>query len=92
MRSPYNCFSHLTVISSHVYYQQVKVCGVLIDLGLDLHAEVQAYVVIGRRSMLEAKHIRRYQEISTDKTGVMSYDRLLDTTKSGRNFLAAGNT
>jgi hypothetical protein len=62
------------------------------QLGLsDLHAEAHAYVVIGRRSMLEVKHIRRYQELSTDKTGVMSYDRLLDTIKSGRTFLAAGS-
>ena len=58
----------------------------------DLHAEVHAYVVIGRRSMLEAKNIRRYQELSSDKTGVMSYDRLVDTMKSGRTFLTAGST
>ena len=57
----------------------------------DLHAEVKAYVVIGRRSMLDARHIRRYQALSTDATTVMSYDRLLETIHSGRMLATVEN-
>lgn len=57
----------------------------------DLHAEAKAYVVIGRRSMLDTRHIRRYRELSTDKTAVMSYDRLLETIRSGRTMVTVEN-
>lgn len=46
-----------------------------------IHAEIAAYVLIGRRMHLDPKHLARYQELSLSSgANVLSYDRLLDTS------------
>jgi hypothetical protein len=45
-----------------------------------IHAEVPAYVLIGRRIHLDNKDLPRYRELSLSTgANIMSYDRLLDT-------------
>ena len=49
----------------------------------DIDAEFQGIIVIGRRTMLEAKHRQRYRELSRDPLlTVMSYDRLVERIES----------
>jgi Domain of unknown function (DUF4263) len=49
------------------------------ELGLkDIEASCPAYIIIGRRRMLDPKQVKIYRALSTDGTTVMSYDRLLD--------------
>lgn len=49
------------------------------ELGFeDLDAECRAYVIIGRRDSIDPKLVTRYRELSTAKTTIMTYDRLLD--------------
>lgn len=54
------------------------------ELGLkDIEATSPAYIIIGRRSALDARQARTYRSLSTDSTTIMSYDRLRDLM--GRN-------
>jgi hypothetical protein len=49
------------------------------ELGLkDIEADCPAYVVIGRRGSLDPKQVKTYRALSSDRTTVMSYDRLLE--------------
>lgn len=53
------------------------------ELGyLDLDAEFDATIVIGRRKDMSHKDRERYRELSRDRIEVMSYDRLLDRVVS----------
>ena len=46
----------------------------------------KALVIIGRRSSLDPKQIKKYRALSADEVTVMSYDRLHDTIRnSSRN-------
>jgi hypothetical protein len=58
------------------------------ELGLkDIDAHCPAYVVIGRRGSLDSKQAKTYRALSSDKTTVMSYDRLLDQmNRAARQF------
>jgi hypothetical protein len=47
--------------------------------GID--AECNSVVVIGRRSMIPAKHVLKYEALSQHNVTVMSYDRLVELTK-----------
>ena len=52
-------------------------------LGLkDVDANCMAFIIIGRRSSLDPKQIKKYRALSTDAVTVMSYDRLHDHIKS----------
>jgi hypothetical protein len=45
-----------------------------------INAEIPAIVVIGRRSALDARHAKRYRELSMAQAlSVMTYDRLLES-------------
>lgn len=55
-----------------------------------LNAESEAVIVLGRRSALQETHAKKWRELSSDKTRVMTYDRLLDTIAMGRT-LQGGN-
>ncbi len=48
-----------------------------------IHAEGQAWIVIGRRSMISPKHALKYQELSTNNLRVISYDRFIDMIQQG---------
>ncbi len=62
------------------------------ELGLkDIDANCRAYIVIGRRSSLDAKQVKTYRALSTDNTVVMSYDRLRDVIGNGTVFVGAVN-
>lgn len=54
-----------------------------------LTAESPAYVIIGRRSAIVASHSVKYRELSSEKTTVMTYDRLLETIRRGRDMRGA---
>jgi len=56
----------------------------------DLNVEAKAYIVIGRRDSLPRRHARRYAELSTAETAVMTYDRLSESIVRGRH-LAGGD-
>jgi hypothetical protein len=58
---------------------------------VDLSAECRAYVIIGRRSALQSRHILKYRELSSDQTTVMTYDRLRDAIRRGRTPEGDGN-
>jgi hypothetical protein len=49
-----------------------------------ISAEAQAVIVIGRRSAIEVNHAKKWREISTQDTRVMTYDRLIDSFGIGR--------
>jgi hypothetical protein len=53
--------------------------------GLD--AECGAFVVIGRRHAIDARHAARYRALSDDRTTVLTYDRLLDAITRGRHLM-----
>lgn len=62
------------------------------QLGFEgLNAESQAIIVLGRRSSLEATHAKKWRELTSDKTKVMTYDRLLDTIAMGRTLQGVSN-
>jgi len=49
------------------------------ELGLkDIDSTCTAFVVIGRRDVIDPKQIKTYRALSTDSVTVMSYDRLLE--------------
>jgi hypothetical protein len=49
------------------------------ELGLkDIEADCPAHIVIGRRGTLDPKQAKTYGALSTDRTTIMSYDRLLE--------------
>ena len=48
----------------------------------DIDGNCEAFVVIGRRSSLDPKQVKKYRGLSTDALTVMSYDRLLDSIKN----------
>jgi len=48
----------------------------------DIDGRCEAFVIIGRRSNLDAKQARRYRALSTDGVTVMTYDRLHDTIRN----------
>ena len=55
------------------------------EVGLkEIDANCPAFVIIGRRSSLDPKQIKRYRALSTDGVTVMSYDRLHDHMNSER--------
>lgn len=59
------------------------------ELGLkDIAGTCDAFVIIGRRSSLDPKQIKKYRALSADGVTVMSYDRLRDairnSTRSGK--------
>jgi len=56
-----------------------------------LTAEAQAVIVLGRRSSMNLKHAKKWREISTSNTRIMTYDRLIDSFGSGRNTSGANN-
>lgn len=56
-----------------------------------LTAEAQAVIVLGRRSAIDLKHAKRWREISTSNTRIMTYDRLIDSFGGGRNTNGANN-
>ena len=61
------------------------------ELGLlDLDAECHAYVIIGRRHAVQARHATRYRELSDERITVMTYDRLMDAMRRGRPLLEGG--
>lgn len=51
---------------------------------IGLTAEAPSAIVIGRRSAIDTKHAKKWREITTDNTRVMTYDRLIDSISSGR--------
>ena len=51
----------------------------------DIDGNCEAIVVIGRRSSLDPKQVKRYRALSTDGIAVMSYDRLHDSMRSSNN-------
>lgn len=53
----------------------------------DLNVQARAFVVIGRRDSLDAKQARRYAELSTAETTVMTYDRLRESIIRGRQLI-----
>lgn len=56
-----------------------------------LTAEAQAVIVLGRRSAIDLKHAKKWREISTNNTRIMTYDRLIDSFGSDRNSNGAIN-
>lgn len=48
-----------------------------------IDAEAPAFVVIGRRSHIRAEHALKYRALSSDKTSVMTYDRLAEMAFTG---------
>ena len=48
----------------------------------DIDGNCEAIVVIGRRSSLDPKQIKRYRALSSDGIAVMSYDRLHDSMRT----------
>ena len=56
-----------------------------------LTAEAQAVIVLGRRSAISLKHAKKWREISTINTRIMTYDRLLDSFGRGRITSGASN-
>jgi len=53
----------------------------------DLNVEAKAYIVIGRRGSLPGRHAKRYTELSTAETMIMTYDRLRESIVRGRQFV-----
>ena len=51
----------------------------------DIDGNCEAVVVIGRRSSLDPKRVKRYRALSTDGIAVMSYDRLHDSMRNSSN-------
>lgn len=49
-----------------------------------ISAEAQAVIVIGRRSSIAINHGKKWREISTHNTRVMTYDRLIESFSTGR--------
>jgi hypothetical protein len=56
-----------------------------------LTAEAQAVIILGRRSAIDLKHAKKWREISTSNTRIMTYDRLIDSFASGRNTNGASS-
>jgi hypothetical protein len=56
-----------------------------------LTAEAQAVIVLGRRSAINLKHAKKWREISTSNTRIMTYDRLIDSFGRGRITNGASN-
>lgn len=54
-----------------------------------LTAESRAYIIIGRRSAIAAHHSAMYRELSSERTTVMTYDRLVETVCRGRDMTGA---
>ena len=52
----------------------------------DIDGNCEAIVVIGRRSSLDPKQVKRYRALSTDGIAVMSYDRLHDSMQNSSNL------
>lgn len=48
----------------------------------DIDGTCEAFVVIGRRSTLDPRQIKKYRALSNDGVTVMSYDRLLDSIRN----------
>ena len=51
----------------------------------DIVGSCEAVVVIGRRSSLDPRQIKKYRALSTDGITVMSYDRLHDSIQNSNN-------
>jgi hypothetical protein len=49
-----------------------------------ISAECPAWIVIGRRHMIEPRHALRYRELSAADAEIMTYDRLLEATRHSR--------
>ena len=52
----------------------------------DIVGSCEAVVVIGRRSSLDPRQIKKYRALSTDGITVMSYDRLHDSIQNSNNI------
>lgn len=53
------------------------------QLGLrQINAEFKAWIVLGRRSMIDTARAERYAELSTAELQVMTYDRILECAAS----------
>ena len=48
-----------------------------------LNAEAPAFVIIGRRASIPSAQLKRYEELSTPETTVMTWDRFADTLRRG---------
>ncbi|HMG05302.1 MAG TPA: Shedu anti-phage system protein SduA domain-containing protein [Chthoniobacterales bacterium] len=48
-----------------------------------IDAEAPAFVVIGRRGQVRAEHALKYRALSSDRTSVMTYDRLAEIAVTG---------
>ena len=60
------------------------------ELGLkDIDANCPAYIIIGRRAVLDPAQAKTYRSLSTEDTTVMSYDRLRDQIGRGAPCLEA---
>ena len=57
----------------------------------DIDGNCEAIAVIGRRSSLDSRHIKKYRALSTDGITVMSYDRLRDSIRNLNNSGIIGN-
>jgi hypothetical protein len=56
-----------------------------------LNAESRAVIIVGRRSNLDARHSKKWRELSSYNTRAMTYDRLLDTIAMGRLLQGGSN-
>lgn len=56
-----------------------------------LNAEAHAVIVIGRRSSIDMKHAKKWREINTPNTQIMTYDRLMESFKTGRTVYGDNN-
>jgi hypothetical protein len=52
-----------------------------------IDAEAPAIVIIGRRANLDSKHALKYRALSSEKTSVLTYDRLIDVTSDSSTSL-----
>ncbi|MEZ5551541.1 MAG: DUF4263 domain-containing protein [Pseudomonadales bacterium] len=62
------------------------------ELGLkDIEATIPAYVVIGRRAVLDPKQVKTYRALSNENTFVMTYDRLRDHIGRGASYIGVND-
>lgn len=77
----------LTQVRDWRMWLRVNIAYARHQLGFrDLDAECRAFVIIGRRHGIEARHVGRYRELSDEYTTIMTFDRLLDAMVRGRSL------
>lgn len=58
------------------------------QLGFDgLSADAQGVIVIGRRCTIVPRYAKKWRELSTDRTRIMTYDRLMERCSIGRTII-----